>query len=673
MSPAMNHVSASFLATVADAAARSILLGCVAAASLAAFRVTSLRTKLLVWRGVLIAALSMPLLVALCPAIPLPVLVPNLPGHAAVQPERPQTVATYSSAVAPAFAHAQLTPKATSVPVRAPSASTGHRQIPWLVLALAAYLAIVLAFCLRLAIGIRYGKRLQGAAMPIRDPRSMAILSAASGTAAPHAIARLAESEALAVPLMLGVREPVILLPADWRKWDDEEFAAVLAHERSHIERRDALWQRLALLHRAIFWFSPLAWWLERHLAELSEQASDEAALAGGADRTRYAETLLGFFAELEATPTRVRWQGVAMAKTGQAEKRVERILAWRNAMSNRLTKALAIWLVICAAPVVALTASLDPSFFSSQEQQVPAPAPPPPPELAPPADPSAGSEPEAAPLPAVAPPPGLPNDPSEPGATAAAPNGAPLPPLEQVAPLPPVAQVPATPPTPAADWGNWNWGANNWPWGPRFVIVTPGSEPWMMSGSGEDMEHAKSLRDKIPGDFIWFEHDEKSYIIRDPATVARAKQLWAGSDSFAKQQEALRKKQEELGKEMREEVQQKMNELRVKIPDLTAEIQKLQSEVKDLNASGATLQQLGDLQKEVGELQRELGETRWQAGSQMDDLGRQAGELGRQMGELGRQEGEIARQQVERARQAAEQMKQLLDDAIAKGLAKPE
>jgi bla regulator protein blaR1 len=685
MSPAMIHASSNFLAILADAAARSILLGCFAAALLAAFRVKRVRLKMLAWRGVLIAALSMALLVALCPAIPFPVLVPNLLQHAALHAEATPTIATYPAAVVRVAGIPPSTAGITPVTSRAVSASEGapvvspvHHPIPWFVLAFAAYLAIVLAFFLRLAIGIRYGKRLQEAAMPIRDARATEILSIPSRSAGLRAIPRLAESEMLSVPLMLGVGEPAILLPADWRTWDDEELSAVLAHELSHVERHDALWQRLALIHRAIFWFSPLAWWVERHLADLSEQASDEAALTGGADRTRYAETLLGFFAELEAAPERVWWHGVAMAKAGPAEKRVERILAWRNAMSsamsNRLMKALTIWLVICAAPVVALTASLHPSFFSLQAQRIPALAPPPPPKLAPPAGPSASADPEPAPLPAVAPLPHLPNDPSEPSADAA-PNVVPLPPLSQVAPASPVAQVPVTPPappTPAADWGNWNWGAN-WPWGSRFVIVTPGSEPWMMSGSGEDMEHAKSLSDKIPGDFIWFERDEKSYVIRDPATVERAKQLWAGSSDFAKQQEALRKKQEELGKEMREQVQQKMNELRVKIPDLTAEIQKLQSDVKDLNASGATLQQLGDLQKEVGELQRALGETRWQAGSQMNDLGRQAGELGRQMGELGRREGEIARQQVERARQAAEQMKQLLDDAIAKGLAKPE
>jgi bla regulator protein blaR1 len=687
MSPATIHASSSFLITVADAAARSILLGCFAAALLAVFRVKSVRMKLLSWRGVLIAALSMPLLIALCPAIPLPVLVPNLLQHVAVQADGPQAVAVYPAAVAPVAGIppgttnlAPATRETASAREGAPIASTARRQMPWPILAVAAYLVIVLAFFLRLAVGIRYGKRLQDGAALIRDARAAEILSAASRAAELNAIPRLAESGMLSVPLMLGVREPMILLPAGWRQWDDEEFAAVLAHELSHVEWRDALWQRLALIHRAIFWFSPLAWWLERHLADLSEQASDEAALAGGADRTRYAETLLGFFAELEAAPERVWWHGVAMAKAGQAEKRVERILAWRKAMSgamsNRLTKALAIWLVICAAPIVALTASLHPSFFSLQAQQIPALPPPPPPKLAPPADPSASAEPQPAPLPAATPLPNLPNDPSEPSASAAVPSVVPLPPLQQVEPAPPAPQVPVTPPTPptpAADWGNWNWGAYNWPWGSRFVIVTPGSEPWMMSGSAEDMQHAKSLSGKILGDFIWFERDEKSYIIRDQATVDRAKKLWAPQHDVNQQQEELRKKEEALGKQMREQVQQQMADVRVKVPDLTAQLQKLQDEVKSLSASGATMQQLGDLQREVGELQQALGETGWETRNQWSEVGRQAGELGRQMGEIGRQIGELARQQVEKSREAAEQMQQLLDDAIAKGLAKPE
>ncbi len=104
-----------------------------------------------------------------------------------------------------------------------------------------------------------------------------------------------AESEMISVPVTLGVLRPAILLPSGWREWDDTKLDAVIAHEMSHVARRDTLTQRLSLLHCAIFWFSPLAWWLNRHLADLAEQASDEAALSCGTDRKAYARTLLGF------------------------------------------------------------------------------------------------------------------------------------------------------------------------------------------------------------------------------------------------------------------------------------------------------------------------------------------------------------------------------------------
>ena len=67
--------------------------------------------------------------------------------------------------------------------------------------------------------------------------------------------------------------------------------------------RHDALTHCIALLHRAIFWFSPLSWWLPAHIAELAEQASDEAALSGGADRNHYARTLFGFFRNPACAP----------------------------------------------------------------------------------------------------------------------------------------------------------------------------------------------------------------------------------------------------------------------------------------------------------------------------------------------------------------------------------
>ena len=62
----------------------------------------------------------------------------------------------------------------------------------------------------------------------------------------------------------------------------------------------------------------------------------------------------------------------------------------------------------------------------------------------------------------------------------------------------------------------------------------------------------SRNLENTIPGDFIWFQRDEKSYVIRDQATIDRAKKLWAPQEELGKKQEELGKKQEALGKQQR-------------------------------------------------------------------------------------------------------------------------
>jgi beta-lactamase regulating signal transducer with metallopeptidase domain len=165
----------------------------------------------------------------------------------------------------------------------------------------------------------------------------------------------------------MGALHSTILLPASWREWDDVKLDAVITHEVSHVARRDGLTLRLSLLHRAVFWFSPLAWWLDRHLADLAEQASDEAALSFGTDRKDYARTLLGFFEALQVTSGRVWWQGVSMAKAGQAEKRLERILSWKGSVAMRLKKSIAVAVLTLAVPVVYFADSVHDAIAKSQ------------------------------------------------------------------------------------------------------------------------------------------------------------------------------------------------------------------------------------------------------------------------------------------------------------------
>lgn len=615
------------------------------------------------------------------------------------------------------------------------SAALRGFAIPWTAAVLGIYLLGVVILLVRLLVGILFSRRFEHAAKSIVDREALRLLRFRSCIAGLAKTPGLKESAMLAVPATVGVRRAVILLPADWRMWTEEQLDTILAHEISHVARRDALTQMLSLVHRAIFWFSPLSWWLDKQLTDLAEQASDEAALAGGADRTRYAETLVEFFKQLGAARGRVWWQGVSMAKAtkpSSAEERVRRILAWKGAMSMKKSFALAV--IALAVPVVFLAASVHPFVAQAQDkppvppQNVIMPGGPVAPEL--PSAPKGGikggvSTPALPPTPqggVVAPAmigtppaatPSLPNAPT--GGVVASPNIGPTPIAPSAVSGPRIvrpSQAPTTPPTaPAAlsisstgsvaqfasetslassevqmpvaaqqetsvtiTNGSYTSGG-----GPRYVMMLDSSDcaetscNVSMSGSDEDLEHARKLRKNIKGPFIWFERDEKSYVITDASFIAKAKALFAPEDALGKQEDELGRQEDALGKQ-EDALGEQEDSVKVKIPDLSADIDHVRAELEQLRKeSGATQSELGRLQSELGALQSQVGRYQSRAGVQQSGIGRQQGELGRQQAELGRKQAELGRQQAEISRNAMRQLRGMFDDAISKGVAKPE
>ncbi len=244
------------------------------------------------------------------------------------------------------------------------AAATTPYSIRWTAIAAGIYLGVAFLLLARFFVGVAFGRRLIRKSHVIDDPRLALHLASHSRALALARIPRVADSEFISVPVTMGAMRSMIVLPGGWREWDDAKLDAVIAHELSHVARRDPLTQRLALLHRAIFWFSPLSWWLNRHLANLAEQASDEAALSCGANRNDYATILLGFFEALQAAPGRVWWQGVSMASTDRAEQRVERILSSKGAIAMSLKKSIAVVIVMLAVPVVYLAAAVHPALL---------------------------------------------------------------------------------------------------------------------------------------------------------------------------------------------------------------------------------------------------------------------------------------------------------------------
>jgi hypothetical protein len=124
-------------------------------------------------------------------------------------------------------------------------------------------------------------------------------------------------SASCVVPVTVGFLHPRIILPECSREWPQAQLDAVLAHEGEHIRRRDPLYQWIALLNRAIFWFHPLAWWLERKLSGLAEEACDTAVIARGCDPRDYSEYLLDLARSVERAGTRIDAVGMAMPGIG--------------------------------------------------------------------------------------------------------------------------------------------------------------------------------------------------------------------------------------------------------------------------------------------------------------------------------------------------------------------
>jgi beta-lactamase regulating signal transducer with metallopeptidase domain len=545
----------------------------------------------------------------------------------------------------PAFANQKSTKKLIVVRIK---------SLSWTSIGTAMYLAVALSLLLRFLIGLAVTQRLVKTSQELTDERLRLVLSRAEWRIS--SLPSVRESPAIAVPITAGPIRSTILLPFNWREWDEERLEAVMTHELSHVLRHDPLTHCIALLHRAIFWFSPLSWWLPAHIAELAEQASDEAALSAGVDRNHYARTLLGFFETLHAAPQRVWWHGVSMAHAGQAEKRLEKILGWKGSVAMRLKKSAIILIICLVVPVMYLAASVRPATLAAQQPSLP-PAPSTPAVAPQPAAPPAAG------IRAVAPITGVPGH----GPV----TGVPTPPAP---PLRGVAAVPAMPAPPALAQTRRNhrsWYSYGFDDDERFVIVTGKSDSFTMSGSSQDAHHVEKLRKQIPGDFIWFQRDEKSYIIRDQATIDRAHKLWAPQEELGKKQEELGRQQEVLGKQQ-EELGAKMEQVKVNVPDMTAEIDRLRAKLQKLGPT-ATMEQVGELQSEIGELQSKIGELQSHAGDQQGKFGEEMGALGEKQGKLGEQQGELGRQQGELAEKASKEMKQLLDDAIKNGKAQPE
>jgi hypothetical protein len=321
------------------------------ALTLARIRCSSVRHR--AWLVVLCAMLSMPILPHVTPRIDLPVIDIPIPSGAGTDASLAAPGGTRLGNAGPGDtgpgdrdASADLSP----IPVAAGSADPERVEThiaAWPAILFGVYATGVTAFLCQLLAGWLMARRVLGASRGISVQDTPVY-----------------ESAQVSTPMTIGLRAPKILLPMDWSKWPADKVRAVLAHELTHAERRDTITSFAAHLNRCLFWFHPLAWWLQRQLTLTAEQACDDAGVRAMGEIRKYAEILLDMAETVRRRGSRLVCQGMGAGGTGLLGSRIDRILRGAPVYSaSRAQKAVAG--LSCAAAVFVAAACRERSIYS--------------------------------------------------------------------------------------------------------------------------------------------------------------------------------------------------------------------------------------------------------------------------------------------------------------------
>jgi beta-lactamase regulating signal transducer with metallopeptidase domain len=629
-----------------EAGARSLVMGAIILVALRLMRIEQIRARRTAWLLALAGALAMPVLVAaqIGPRL-LPQLAIVTPNEQTVAPTAapPQSQqAVYGDHRGPLADSPTGIMHDTPALDRSPAIEDHRDGVEFvnaaLSLAVFGYCVVAAVLSLRLCAGLGFALRLRNRAERVTFPFD------------PELDVRT--SVRVASPVTIGSS---VLLPRNYTSWDGATLRIVLSHERAHVRQKDFLIHALAGLHCALFWFNPFSWWLQRQLAELGEALSDCAAVEQAESRTGYAEVLLAFAA-------RTRWPltGVAMASSSNLTPRIERLL---NDRGFEQSFAKARRLPFIAAGVVALA-----MFASTSMVRVHAS---PPGKTATPDTPAAPSPPAAVNLPTV-------------------PN--PLPPSATV-PNPPAAPATISPPAPAAI---------DTPPAKKSVRVKKHASTFINTDEGDadsviehddanaEEEGVLAIRsgqsnmmfdsgNRLPsqsGDYIYFQHNGKPYLIQDPQIIAKTQALLEPMKLLRDQQRSLGDKQRALGAQQRMLASQQRAIKLVESPEFKQQMVELQQKIKELDLPRLTAQiderALAEVQSHLGEIQSRVGELQSQFGAQQGKFGEEQGKLGEEQGKLGEQQALIGEQQRKIVEDARRQLKPILEQAIREGKGKP-
>jgi bla regulator protein BlaR1 len=238
---------------------------------------------------------------------------------------------------------------------------------------------------------------------------------------------------------------------------------------------------------------------------------------------------------------------------------------------------------------------------------------------------------------------------------------------------------------------------------GHTWVYLYDDSDSSTMHGDTDDLRLAQRLRGAKSGAFFLYRQGDQVFTIDDRATLERIEAIFEPQHKLGEQQGELGERQGKLGEEQGKlgEQQGRLGERQGRVgaehgefglrhAELAARmaeanlrqqraaIERLREPSRDKEAherlEAESRAQIREIERQMSELDRqlhELTERQESLGHEQEALGREQEKLGEKQEELGAEQEKLGALQEEAGRQAERELKELIERAIADGVAK--
>jgi len=245
--------------------------------------------------------------------------------------------ATMPPAVAPGTDRAgrlARMPGASTPPVPAPRFAVAHegvgrtlRRYAGRIVAL--YFIGVSLMLARFLIGLQSAQRLRRASRSAGEPLLQEALARQARLLGLRVAPALAWSRKVAVPVLVGVIRPLVLLPLSFAtELSSQQIESILAHELAHLHRRDHLALLLQRLVESLLFFHPAVWLVSSLLNAERENCCDDLVVAAGARPLDYAQSLVRMAAAALGAGAPSPLGLAATGRCSHLRRRIHRLLA---------------------------------------------------------------------------------------------------------------------------------------------------------------------------------------------------------------------------------------------------------------------------------------------------------------------------------------------------------